>query len=170
MSTLLDTIARYQATAPVDVDGLLRELKIPLEKTVDLPADVLGQITALPNDQYKITINKKDHYFRQRFTMAHELGHLLMHRHLLNNGTNDDKAYRSTDRAAFYNPNIRSAQETQANQFAANLLMPAELVRSEWERLGPGLKAMAKAFQVSPAAMRIRLQGIFGMNVHLVEE
>lgn len=168
--SILDIVSSFQQSSPIDVEGLIRALGIPLEKTIDLPDEVLGLVVPNGDGELKIIVSKKGHYFRQRFTMAHELGHVLMHRDLLAKGTNDTAAFRSTNTAAFYNPLILPSHETQANRFAANLLMPADLIRSEWPLHDPRLKEMAKAFQVSPAAMKIRLQGIFGMNVYLVDE
>jgi Zn-dependent peptidase ImmA (M78 family) len=88
-----------------------------------LHPDILGQI-ARTRDGFAISVQSKDHERRKRFTAAHELGHYLFHRDLLEEGTDDDKAYRSTKRGNFYNQNIKKWHETEANRFAANLLMP----------------------------------------------
>lgn len=159
MKTVLDLISSYQQSAPVNVEGLIKELGVSLEKDKELNRQVLGQLA--PTDVgYKITVNKNDHYFRQRFTMAHELGHFLMHRELIHGGIDDDTMYRSTNAGTYFNPAITPAHEVQANQFAAYLLMPTELVRREWEACTGDVKAMANKFQVSPAAMQIRVDGL----------
>ncbi|MDD5341790.1 MAG: ImmA/IrrE family metallo-endopeptidase [Patescibacteria group bacterium] len=70
-----------------------------------------------------ILINKNEHEVRQRFTLAHELGHLL-------------DAYQvahMTELTRNHNP------ERYANQFASELLMPAELVREEWSKFSQEL-------------------------------
>ncbi|MDF1585432.1 ImmA/IrrE family metallo-endopeptidase [Marinimicrococcus flavescens] len=160
MTTALELIRKYQESSPVDVEGLIRSFGLELVKSRDLDGAILGQITPNDNGSFTITVNKADHYFRQRFTMAHELGHYLMHRHLIGTGVDDNVAYRSTDAGSYYNLRIKQTHEVQANQFAAHLLMPTQLVKEEWERLKPDFKAMAREFQVSPAAMRIRIEGM----------
>lgn len=159
MTTALELLTKYQSSAPVDVEGLIREFGITLEKG-ELDAEISGQAEPTPDGNFKITVNKADHYFRRRFTMAHELGHILMHRHLIGSGVNDSVAYRSLPSGRFFNRLITPAHEAQANQFAANLLMPSDLVVREWQSIQPDLKRMAASFQVSPAAMRIRLEGL----------
>lgn len=160
--SVLELIRKHQLRAPVNVEGLIRELGLYLDKKGELQPDISGQIEPSPNGSYKITVNKSDHHYRQRFTMAHELGHYLFHRDAIGAGIDDDRMYRSTASGNFYNTIISREQETQANQFAANLLMPAPLVLKAWEERGRDLKAVANLFQVSPAALRIRLEGLLG--------
>lgn len=159
MTTVLELLTRFQSSAPVDVEGLIKSLGIALEKG-ELDPEISGQVEPTPDGSFKITVNKADHYFRRRFTMAHELGHVLLHSTIIRTGVNDSPAYRSLPQGRFFNPMITPAHEAQANQFAANLLMPRDLVTQEWERFRPELKKMAAAFQVSPAALRIRLEGL----------
>lgn len=49
--------------------------------------------------------------------------------------------------------------ETEANNFAASLLMPAHLVYKAWEATG-SIQKTAKIFKVSPVAMSMRLAGL----------
>lgn len=65
---------------------------------------------------------------RARFTVAHELGHFLMERHQLS----DDAGFRCTaqDIRESREGRMHMRQETQANQFAIELLAPAYLVTS----------------------------------------
>ena len=141
---------------PVNIEGIIRSLGVSVDKKAKLDKEISGQIERLENQQYKISVNSKDHYFRQRFTLAHELGHYLLHSHLIGQGLDDDKAYRSVPDGKFYNQNIGSREETEANSFAARLLMPKSKLMIE-ARPGREISDLAKAFQVSPAAMKIRL-------------
>ena len=61
---------------------------------------------------------------RRRFTIAHELGHFLLHRHLAPDG---GFRCRPEDLATW--DHERSPQEAQANRFAARLLMPLDDLR-----------------------------------------
>lgn len=66
-----------------------------------------------------IAINKKDYNTRQLFTVAHELGHFILH---CNDNSNFYERYLGED--SVQNENI----EKQANFFAASLLMPSKMV------------------------------------------
>lgn len=109
------------------------------------------------NDHFLITVNAIDPPTRQRFTTAHELGHYMLHRDRIGDGIADDRAYRSTSSGRYHNTRIGPREETQANTFAANLLMPYELI----EKLkADGITtphALADRLQVSEQAMCIRL-------------
>lgn len=47
-------------------------------------------------DTFLITVAANDPLTRQRFTLAYELGHYMLHRKLIGDGLDDDRAYRST--------------------------------------------------------------------------
>ncbi len=152
----LAVVARYQTKAPVDLDAIARDLSIPLDY-VNLGENIAGRITRdtrrSPRSGFIIQINSIQHSNRQRFTLAHELSHYILHRDLIESGIADDTMYRS---------GLSSYLETQANRMAADILMPIRLVRKRYEALrSPEL--MAKEFGVSKAAMDIRLDGITGL-------
>jgi Zn-dependent peptidase ImmA (M78 family) len=110
---------------------------------------------------YLITVNAIDSLTRQRFTTAHELGHYMLHRDRIGDGIADDRAYRSTSSSKYRNTRIGPRQETQANTFAANVLMPFDLIE-RLKREGystPG--ELAKRLAVSEQAMSIRLSRSF---------
>lgn len=113
------------------------------------------------NGRVIIGINARNSPKRQRFTIAHELGHWLMHdgKPLIVDQSvminkRDDVSSQATD-----------AQEIQANQFAADLLMPKESIMSELRRqMNPGIGSreeiitlLARTFDVSNDAMNWRL-------------
>src|ERR1700690_2516030 len=76
-----------------------------------------------------IGVNALHHPNRQRFTIAHELGHLALHRDMITTNIHVDKGFpalalrRDTDSAKGTDP-----VEIEANQFSAALLMPGELI------------------------------------------
>lgn len=85
---------------------------------------------------------------RQRFTIAHELGHLL---------ASDDQQIH-TDRNIFNTERVES--EVRANAFAATLLMPESVLRQE---LRPDFThddfcRLATNLRVSPSALGVRLE------------
>ena len=78
---------------------------------------------------------------RQRFTIAHELGHFRLHPHL-----ETDFVKRNSLSAS-----AMIADEMEANRFAASLLMPVDRMKPLLEKR-TSVEDIAKRFQVSPAA------------------
>ena len=60
---------------------------------------------------FTIYINSDQHPNRQRFTLAHEIAHYILHRDLIEDGLIDDTMYRSS---------LSNFYETQANRMAAD--------------------------------------------------
>lgn len=113
--------------------------------------DLGGKSGSLKYDSRKqkwiISVNKNHHENRQRFTIAHEYGHYMLHREK-NLNFEDTTFFRSSD---------MDSLEYAANQFAARLLMPDTLVH---RLIGEGIKNigdLAKRFDVSSNAMQYRV-------------
>lgn len=140
---------------PVPVKRLPAMLGISL-RAAFLGSGVSGMLEKA-GDSFVLTVNATDPDTRQRFTLAHELGHYMLHRHLVGNGLDDDRAYRSTEVGKYHNTLIGPKEETEANKFAANLLMPSDAIQRERAKLGEDVKAMASRFGVSEHAMSIRM-------------
>lgn len=157
--SILDIIERYTRKAPVDVRNLAKELDIRIiEKT--LPDEESGSIEK-SDDQYVITVNSTHSENRKRFTIAHELGHFMLHDRLINNGIFDNKLFRRDKNSR--NEKVTNFHETEANIFAANLLMPAGLVFSLIKEEGIDYEEhanLAKKLEVSEQAMQIRLSAL----------
>ena len=110
-----------------------------------------------------IGINNLHHPNRQRFTLAHELGHLILHPAELARGLHLDRGplFRNAVSAKGTN-----ALEVSANAFAAELLMPSRLLH---QLLEPGFDLddedqvgrLARRFRVSVAAMHFRLNRLW---------
>lgn len=152
---IFSRIREHMKSAPVDVEAVAKSLGIEVDYAF-LDADISGQIERGPDGRYRIAVNAADSPSRQRFTIAHELGHYLYHRSLIEDGVDDDRAYRSTSAGMYHNTKIGPHQETEANRFAANLLMPTHLIKSLKARGVVTTEALAKALGVSVAAMRVR--------------
>lgn len=155
----------------VNIEDLIRSLGIELDKNANLPEGISGQIEKIGKDEfgddkYKISIQKNDHYYRKRFTMAHELGHYLFHRDKIGAGLDDNKMYRAMYMGGY---GVSLEDEMIANRHAAVTLMPEESVMFyvnngiytnetfNYEKL----VEVAKIFQVSPKALEIRIEGLF---------
>lgn len=157
--TTVDRMRPFMTTPNVDIEGMIKAFGIDLDMDAHLHPDIIGQIER-KNGAYRISVQGTDHPNRKRFTAAHELGHYLFHRDLLGDGIDDSRMYRSENLGLFYNTNIKPRHETEANKFAATVLMPEKLVRAKHRELGGNLRTLAREFHVSPAAMRIRLNGL----------
>ena len=143
-------------TVPVNVEEVAQKLGAELVYG-DLEDDMSGFLLR-EKGVVTIAVNKLHHPNRQRFTIAHECGHLHLH------GEQGDRLW--VDKAystIFYRDASSSSgdklAEIQANQFAAGLLMPEVLVT---EQLPPELSdvdifRLALRFQVSEQAMTLRL-------------
>jgi hypothetical protein len=146
---------RYATDAPVRVFDLARELGLgPIHEP--LLGNISGLIRRKTDGEWEIVVNSTHALNRQRFTVAHEIGHFIFHRDRLANGVSDTLAYRA-DAVEMPNPNIGWEQERQANNFAANLLIPPAFLRAAKAMGISDDEELANHFQVSRAAMRIRL-------------
>jgi Zn-dependent peptidase ImmA (M78 family) len=119
-----------------------------------------------------IGVNALHHPNRQRFTIAHEIGHLEMHRNLIEAKVHVDKAFstftglRRDGNSSIGNDTI----EIEANQFAAELLIPEqELIDMVGKQVididddGP-VEELARRFKVSRKAMEYRLLRVANRN------
>jgi hypothetical protein len=89
---------------------------------------------------------------RRRFTIAHEIGHWILHAAAA--PTAQTRWCRTEDVSE---SRTSSDVESEANRFAAALLMPRDLVLVEAERQLLNVVVLAHRFEVSEAAMRVRL-------------
>ncbi len=140
-------------TPPVDVSAVARALKISVSYE-RLDNDVSG-VLLLENATAKVAINESHHRNRQRFTLAHEIGHVLLH-------AEGDRVF--VDRRFFRNEWSSSGElreEIEANAFAASLLMPRtfleQCVEAEGGITDIDVFRLATRFEVSEQAMTLRL-------------
>lgn len=94
-----------------------------------------------------IVINSEDPIARQRFSVAHELGHCA-----LGHGSSP------RDNSKEYNQRSYVPKEYEANLFAAELLMPKDAVRVMVEQRNLTFLKLCEVFGVSQSAMQIRLE------------
>lgn len=108
-----------------------------------------------------ISYNSNEDSKRIRFTIAHELGHYILH-------SSEQPFFLDKSPKVMYRNTASSTgeflKEREANAFAASLLMPSKLIESEIENLpsdtGDIIKYLAKKFQVSEQAMSFRLSNL----------
>lgn len=112
---------------PVDPFAMADRLGIAV-KQERLDPNLAGFIVREGGGPVEVFLNASDGGMRQRFTLAHELGHFVKNRNEQNIGYVDE---RSELAASGANP-----AEVWCNQFAAELLMPAAIIKSTGPRDG----------------------------------
>ncbi len=122
---------------------------------VELPSGVSGALIKRSNNATAVMLNERDSIVRRRFTCAHELGHFADR---ISSGEIGDD-FEFVDRRDHKSSQGTDQRERSANRFAAELLMPEELVRN-MARNDPSLPALAVAFGVSVEAMGNRLSNL----------
>jgi Zn-dependent peptidase ImmA (M78 family) len=151
--------------APVPVEKIALQLGL-LVKRAAFGDDVSG-LLVVQDGRGVIGINAAHSSTRQRFTIAHELGHFVLHPSAM--PVFIDKSFLKPYFTAFRNSTSATGEdriEREANSFAAALLMPAELVHQAIAELSVDLAdddevdELAKRFQVSRQAMSFRLANL----------
>jgi Zn-dependent peptidase ImmA (M78 family) len=160
---------------PIDVEKIARLLKIPVRYEL-LPEAISGFLLDDNDDTRTIVVNKKHPRQRQRFTIAHEIGHFALGHdtdqvHVEKDYTIalrlDDKAakralFRKKSHAA--PGETRERAEVHANTFAAALLMPKSMIRTDLKNaihLGEFddslIDELTERYEVSSRALLIQL-------------
>ncbi len=148
--------------APIKVEDIARSIGI---KVIPYPLEQnMSGLLVLENGAAVIGYNQNEARVRRRFTVAHEIGHYALHRDKSDRQVFVDKNFKAMFRRVELVDEPAAARlETEANVFAACLLMPEKLVREEAGKteldLGgeDSIKDLAKIFDVSSTAMHYRL-------------
>lgn len=128
---------------------ILREAVACLAKKYDLSvypwafSDKTNGVQVTKDKEFVIGYNKTQHPHRQRFTVAHEIGHLVLG-HTSKNHTVE--------------LNDVGPEEIEANQFAAELLMPLQMLKNDLQKGFSNPRVLASRYWVSEEAMWLRLK------------
>jgi hypothetical protein len=111
-------VERLGLSPPIDVEAICRGLADLTYKVFPLEIDGLCLDLKVPGKRPKVWVSKVNPPVRRRFTVAHEIGHIIIPWH---RGTivDDIDAPRSHERGRY------REMEAEANKFAAELLMPS---------------------------------------------
>lgn len=118
-----------------------------------------GSLIASSISDFTIYISPLTSMGRDRFTIAHELGHLLMHLPIVKR--EHPFAVMRATRYVDESSSTQKRAEWEANWFAAALLMPSDIFRAQ---ASYGIGHLKETFQVSGAAIRARAKSL-GVNV-----
>lgn len=161
---LLRGAGEYEA--PIPVEKLARSLGVKLTYVSTEDADLSGFFYRDPlTGTSVIGVNQHHAKTRQRFTIAHELGHLKLH-------SFEELHFDRKGLGGIYRRSAESAtgenrEEIEANTFAAELLMPLDLIYDKLDNnelsdifardFDAAIRTMAKEFNVSPQSLTIRM-------------
>jgi Zn-dependent peptidase ImmA (M78 family) len=148
--------------APIPLDTVVHHLELTAQAR---PLAEASGVLVIENGRGMIGYNVNHSRVRQRFTIAHEVGHFVLH------APDSQQQRLFVDRSMMFKRDEDSStgdavQEIQANQFAAALLMPEKLIREEMAAAHLDLddeedvSNLAKRFNVSGAAMTFRLKNL----------
>lgn len=151
-------------SAPVPLERIVKSKNIVLQFA---PLDEeLSGMAYIKDGVGIIGINALHHPNRQRFSIAHELAHHMLHADVIANAIHVDKEFRVLHRDSLASQGVDQV-EIDANAFASELLMPEHLLKEALGETGldiedeAGVEALAKKFRVSASAMRYRLARSF---------
>lgn len=151
-------LVTVRPTLPVPVERLVLDRGIVLRKG-DL-REVSGLLLR-DGEIATIGVNSRQSSVRQRFTIAHEFGHFLLHEGIVEHVDQDYRVNYRSDVSS----SATDVDEIEANFFAASLLMPRSML-DEREAVAAidndrRVKALAQEFDVSQHAMSLRLANLY---------
>ena len=145
--------AKLPGAPPVDVAGLSRRCGVRV-LDFNFAGMVDGMVVQLPDGPAIGLDTGQPNRQRRRFTLAHELGH-----HLLRHSASFHLDFFDVGGSAGDAPGYNWQHERAANEFAANLLMPGDMVRQAADRMS-SVDRLAATFDVSRQAMAFRLTAL----------
>lgn len=156
--TAARVLTQFNVTsAPVDVESIAKGLgAVVVNQEEEKTGEPISGFFMKHGKQLVIGINSSESSVRQRFTLGHELGHMLLHDR--DYVLDSDVVYRNRSKIS----DGTDRDEVEANLFAAELLMPEFLLEKELAKYPAAVNEdqigdIAKKFKVSAPAMTIRL-------------
>jgi len=145
---------------PITVERIAKELLIRV-RFEPFEGSLSGCIVR-QGDHVTVGINSAHHRNRQRFTLAHEIGHFFLHK-------GEEVIVDRTFRVNLRNSEAAKAEspeEIEANYFAAELLMPTRLLLGDLEgkeidiENDAHIRELSSRYEVSPQALSYRLTNL----------
>lgn len=141
--------ARQINTDPLDIKAVATQI-FNIEIREDKFDKGISGFLERIGQNWCIFVNQYENEWRKRFTIAHELGHFVKHR---------DKyiiAGSSAPDLIFFRDNTIDPIEKEANDFAADLLMPKDIFIKKIRSGCNTLEKLSEAFQLSTTAVKYR--------------
>lgn len=159
------TLEGFEEQLPIDVQAIIQAHNIAIRKQP--LEEVVSGMLVVKKGHAIIGVNESHHLNRQRFTLAHELGHFILH-------GNSSSVFIDASPVFFRDETSSEGsklQEIEANAFAAELLMPENMLRriinnQPLDAFDEGaVRRLAAQFGVSTQAITIRLTKLGLINV-----
>lgn len=149
---------------PISIEKIAKQLKLRV-RFEPFDGDLSGCIVRHGNHA-TVGINSLHHENRQRFTLAHEIGHFLLHK---GEEVIVDRGFRVNLRDAEASK-AENPEEIEANYFAAELLMPENILIDDLKgkkldiENDELIRELADRYRVSPQALTYRLVNLGYLN------
>jgi Zn-dependent peptidase ImmA (M78 family) len=156
---------RFGSKIPIGIDAIVKAHGLKIFENNEMESSVSG-ILMIKGENAGVMVNIYHPEVRKRFTIAHELGHYILHR--------SESDVFVDEAPIFYRGALSEggvdAREIEANVFAAELMMPEESVRADFKAgrfrtPDDAIVELAARYDISRAAMRYRLR-----QLKLIEE
>lgn len=140
---------------PVPVEEIAEQLNIRVKRA---PSNEFSGMLLRKDGKALIGINSDESSVRQRFTIAHELGHFFLHP-----AKDVFVDYRDNHYKGNEGDPVRNLKERTANVFASAFLIPRKLIIEDVSRIikegifESEVIALARKYEVSREAMNYRL-------------
>jgi Zn-dependent peptidase ImmA (M78 family) len=151
-------VSKLNLSIPINVEDIAKSLSVQIKKT---PSKDFSGLLFRKNEVAFMAINNEESLVRQRFTIAHELGHFFLHE-----DKNTFIEFRNREGNI-----IKNRKEREANQFAASLLMPRAFLEKDIKCLPTNsiseteINYLSQRYKVSEESMTYRL-----INLHLFKK
>ncbi|WP_419798853.1 MAG: ImmA/IrrE family metallo-endopeptidase [Terasakiella sp.] len=150
--SLAESVANQLEFSPGgDLEPVLQKLggHLKVKDFWDLSDDESGSIAVHAPGNFDIYVSSITSGLRDRFTIAHEIGHYILHYiYARSQGDELENMY-----ATRYG---NTREEWEANWFAAAFLMPEDDFRERYNRLNGSLASVAAELCVSEKAAKVR--------------
>ena len=146
-------IKDYKLTeVPTDLRKVFQSLGLKYIE-LDDPKDIDGAILEIENEPSIAVLNRAKPIQRQRFTLAHELGHIfLKHKQRDVYDPGAEREFNEEDVESRGKPPV----EVEADVFASELLVPFDQIKKFQKEMN-NVEKMAAIFQVSKQAMTLAI-------------
>lgn len=139
----------WDESVPVNLARIARRMGIAVRLSDTLQA--CAQIDISAKNEVRITIGKQQSIVRQRYGVAHAIGHVALH-HLR------PGHQRLIDVSDNFGVDANNRSQTEANQFALALLMPGDVLRQRVQTLRMAdLDDLAHLFEVPAILVKQRM-------------
>ena len=147
-----ESLSEFRGVYPVPLGSICEKLGVDF--CSEEMSDDLSGLISYEDGKYSLKVNDAHSILRKRFTVAHELGHYLLHQDILK------KEGKILERSVKKTPTEIDGvkREREANEFAAELLMPEKHFIERYREFQYAvLEQLSEYFAVSVAAVRVRL-------------